>query len=74
MEKTTRNNKSFETYLYAIYNISNSGIEVTNDVLAQHLNIKNTNSLWNYFNRNDFIKELIDIHKGKQGHTLTNIL
>jgi len=71
LEKTTRNNKSFETYLYAIYNISNSGIEVTNDVLAQYLNIKNTNSLWNYFNRNDFIKELIDIHKGKQGHTLT---
>ena len=61
LEKTTRNNINLENYLYAIYNISNSGIEVTNEVLAQYLNIKNTGSVWRYLNKNKVIKKFINV-------------
>jgi len=64
LKKSIYINKSVERYLTAIYEISKSGLDVTNSTLVDYMGIERPNIL-NFFKiKSDFIKQYVDIIVG----------
>lgn len=64
LKKSNQISNKIEQYLTAIYEISKSGHYVTHYTLADYIGIQPI-SVFNFFNRNDIIKQYVDILVGR---------
>ena len=73
LKKSSLISSEIEQYLTAIYEISKSGRHVTHYTLADYMGIHPT-SVFNFFNRNDIIRQYVNIKIGRANYPSKYIL
>jgi len=75
LKTSKRIHGSFERYLTAIFEISNSGQEATTTSLMNYMGIKNNITILNFFKKNsNFINPYVDIIIGRAHNPTVFIL